>query len=391
MLGRLYRLLVADKEEKMDLGEGPSASYQKLISNGPLIEDRAQVLAAKKLQFLHDQLDGYGLDDFATPWIKKILFRSSKPQKIPKGLYIHGGVGRGKSMLMDLFFGNVGVKRKRRIHFHEFMQEAHELIHIWRQNNKSEKQAEPIRPVAVQLAKKTALICFDEFEVRDIADAMIVSRLFTVLLELGVVVVATSNRHPDELYKNGLQRELFLPFVDLIKTKMNILCLQEGKDYRLDRLKKIDAYVHPAGYEATILLNQTYNDLTDGNLGKPESIEFKGRQINVPRAFGPVAFFGFKDLCSVPLGAGDYLLLAKRFRSIIVSDIPAMTDENKDLARRFMVLIDALYENKTHVIFSAATEPSNLYQGSDWGFEFDRTVSRLLEMQSVEYIEAARQ
>ena len=235
---RLYRLQAADKEKNMDLSEGPSASYQKLISNGPFIQDSAQLFAANQLQLLHDCLDGYELDDFSIPWIKKILFKSSISQKSPKGLYIYGGVGRGKSMLMDLFFGNVGVKKKRRIHFHEFMQEAHELIHIWRKNNKAEKQAEPIRPVALQLAKKTALICFDEFEVRDIADAMIVSRLFTVLLELGVVVVATSNRHPDELYKNGLQRELFMPFIDLIKTKMNVLCLQGGKDYRLDRLKK---------------------------------------------------------------------------------------------------------------------------------------------------------
>jgi cell division protein ZapE len=294
-------------------------------------------------------------------------------------------------MLMDLFFDGVAVKNKRRVHFHEFMQEAHELIHIWRQNNRNEQQAEPISPVAAKIAKNTALLCFDEFEVRDIADAMIVSRLFTALLELGVVVVATSNRHPDELYKDGLQRDLFLPFIKLVKAKMDILHLQDGKDYRLDRIKAIKTYIQPADHKATLLLEQIYHDLTDGNLGQQGVIEFKGRQINVPRVSGAVAFFSFGDLCSIPLGAGDYLLLAKRFRSIIISDVPVMTSQNQDLARRFMVLIDALYESKAHLVMSAAADPTNLYKGSDWGFEFDRTISRLLEMQSVDYIESSRQ
>ena len=375
----------------MKLGEGPSAGYRDLVLKGQLVEDHVQLNAVNQLERLHNLLRGYELSVASGSWIKKLLFKSINSRETPKGLYVYGGVGRGKSMLMDLFFDGVAVKNKRRVHFHEFMQEAHELIHIWRQNNRNEQQAEPISPVAAKIAKNTALLCFDEFEVRDIADAMIVSRLFTALLELGVVVVATSNRHPDELYKDGLQRDLFLPFIKLVKAKMDILHLQDGKDYRLDRIKALKTYIQPADHKATLLLEQIYHDLTDGNLGQQGVIEFKGRQINVPRVSGAVAFFGFGDLCSIPLGAGDYLLLAKRFRSIIISDVPVMTSQNQDLARRFMVLIDALYESKAHLVMSAAADPTNLYKGSDWGFEFDRTISRLLEMQSVDYIESSRQ
>ena len=375
----------------MKLGEGPSAGYRDLVLKGQLVEDHVQLNAVNQLERLHNLLRGYELSVASGSWIKKLLFKSTDSRETPKGLYVYGGVGRGKSMLMDLFFDGVAVKNKRRVHFHEFMQEAHELIHIWRQNNRNEQQAEPISPVAAKIAKNTALLCFDEFEVRDIADAMIVSRLFTALLELGVVVVATSNRHPDELYKDGLQRDLFLPFIKLVKAKMDILHLQDGKDYRLDRIKAIKTYIQPADHKAMLLLEQIYHDLTDGNLGQQGVIEFKGRQINVPRVSGAVAFFGFGDLCSIPLGAGDYLLLAKRFRSIIISDVPVMTSQNQDLARRFMVLIDALYESKAHLVMSAAADPTNLYKGSDWGFEFDRTISRLLEMQSVDYIESSRQ
>lgn len=375
----------------MKLGEGPSAGYRDLVLKGQLVEDNVQLNAVNELERLHNLLRGYELSVVSGSWIKKLLFKSTDSRETPKGLYVYGGVGRGKSMLMDLFFDGVAVKNKRRVHFHEFMQEAHELIHIWRQNNRNEQQAEPISPVAAKIAKNTALLCFDEFEVRDIADAMIVSRLFTALLELGVVVVATSNRHPDELYKDGLQRDLFLPFIKLVKAKMDILHLQDGKDYRLDRIKAIKTYIQPADHKAMLLLEQIYHDLTDGNLGQQGVIEFKGRQINVPRVSGAVAFFSFGDLCSIPLGAGDYLLLAKRFRSIIISDVPVMTSQNQDLARRFMVLIDALYESKAHLVMSAAADPTNLYKGSDWGFEFDRTISRLLEMQSVDYIESSRQ
>ena len=375
----------------MKLDEGPSARYRDLVLKGQLVEDHVQLTAVNELERLHNLLRGYELSVVSGSWIKKLLFKSIDSRETPQGLYVYGGVGRGKSMLMDLFFNGVAVKNKRRIHFHEFMQEAHELIHVWRQKNRNVQQAEPIGPVAAKIAKNTALLCFDEFEVRDIADAMIVSRLFTALLELGVVVVATSNRHPDELYKDGLQRDLFLPFIKLIKAKMDILHLQEGKDYRLDRIRALQTYIQPADHKATLLLEQIYHDLTDGNLGKQEVIEFKGRQINVPRVSGAVAFFSFGDLCSIPLGAGDYLLLAKRFRSIIISDVPVMTSQNQDLARRFMVLIDALYESKAHVVMSAAADPTNLYEGSDWGFKFDRTISRLLEMQSVDYIESSRQ
>ena len=308
----------------------------------------------------------------------------------PRGLYIFGGVGRGKSMLMDLFFDEVDIERKRRIHFHEFMQEAHELIHEWRQGNKNSKMLEPIGPTAARLAEKNWLLCFDEFEVRDIADAMILSRLFGAMFDLGVVVIATSNRHPDDLYKYGLQRDLFLPFISIIKERLEIFHLTDGIDYRLDRLKEMAAYLEPCNSGTTSSLERIFDELTDGRLGKPEKIEFKGRRIFVPRADGLIAFFGFSDLCEKPLGAGDFLAIANRYRSVIISDVPIMTDTSRDAIRRFIIMIDCFYDNRIHLIVSAAAAPMKLYSGEDWRFEFGRTISRLMEMQSIEYIERAR-
>jgi cell division protein ZapE len=374
----------------MNSTDGPIARYEALLSSGEVNADPAQRAAVEKLQEMHERLDGYRPASLKTGWAERFGFGRRSPADAPRGLYIHGAVGRGKSMLMDLFFDCVAVERKRRVHFHEFMQEAHELIHEWRQSNKVSKTAEPIRPTAAKLADKGWLLCFDEFEVRDIADAMIVSRLFHAMFELGVVVVATSNRHPDDLYKHGLQRDLFLPFIVILQKRLEVLHLADGRDYRLDRLKGMSVYHMPSGSEADKALDLAFEDLTDGRTGKQERLEFRGREIVVPKADGAVAHFGFSDLCETPLGPGDYLAIAGRFRSIIISGVPIMNSERRDSARRFITMIDTFYDNHIHLMLSADAPPQGLYSGDDWGFEFDRTVSRLMEVQSAEYIEAAR-
>ena len=374
----------------MTTQDGPLDRYETLLASGEVNEDPAQRQAMEKLQALHERLEGYRPASLNSGWAGRFGFGRRTPVEAPLGLYIHGAVGRGKSMLMDLFFECVAVERKRRVHFHEFMQEAHELIHEWRQSNKVSKTAEPIRPTAARLADKNWLLCFDEFEVRDIADAMIVSRLFHAMFELGVVVVATSNRHPNELYKHGLQRDLFLPFIAILQKRLEVLHLADGRDYRLDRMKGMSVYHMPTGAEADRALDAAFQDLTDGRPGKPERLAFRGREIVVPKADGAVARFGFADLCESPLGPGDFLEIARRYRSIIISDVPVLSSERRDSARRFITMIDTFYDNHIHLMLSADAPPQSLYSGDDWGFEFDRTVSRLMEIQSADYIEAAR-
>ncbi|MBH68501.1 MAG: cell division protein ZapE [Rhodospirillaceae bacterium] len=375
----------------MSSENGPWTEYERLVSSGKLTLDPGQQAAAKHLQELHTKLSGYQLKKLSSDWKTLFSFKSRVSRGFPKGLYIHGAVGRGKSMLMDLFFDGANVSKKRRIHFHKFMQEAHEAIYEWRQVNRNDKSGDPIAATAQLLAKKNALLCFDEFEIRDIADAMIVARLFTAMLELGVVVVATSNRHPNDLYKDGLQRDRFVPFIELIKGRMEVLHLTDGVDYRLDRLKAMEAYLAPATSETREALNKMFGELTDGHPSGAEFIKYKGRKIHIPRASDSVAIFSFSDLCNQPLGAGDFLAIAERYRTIIISDVPILTDTQRDAARRFMVMIDSFYDNGIHVIFSAAADPGDLYMGENWKFEFERTVSRLMEMQSLEYIEGARQ
>ena len=366
---------------------GPLERYKEKLAEGELHPDSGQEAAIQKLQDLHEAIAGYKLGGGGGLLSR---FGFGEPKEPPRGLYIHGSVGRGKSMLMDLFFDGAQVERKRRVHFHEFMQEAHGLIHTWRQENKVTKTAEPIRPTARTLADRAWLLCFDEFEVRDIADAMIVSRLFYAMFELGVVVVATSNRRPDDLYKDGLQRDLFLPFIDILKQRLDVHLLTDGKDHRLDRLKSMQVFHVPAGEAADGALDQAFADLTDDAPAGPEVIPHKGREIPVPLAAGVVGRFTFHDLCEQPFAAGDFLAIARRFKTVFVSDIPVMTDGHRDAARRFMLLIDTLYDQHVNIVASASAVPEKLYAGDDWGFEFDRTVSRLMEMQSTDYIERSR-
>ncbi|MAI98821.1 MAG: cell division protein ZapE [Nisaea sp.] len=367
---------------------GVMARYQALVADGSLTPDPAQALVAEKLDLLGRELTGYRPTMGRQNWAARLGF--GRPAAAPKGLYIHGSVGRGKSRLMDLFFDTVNVEKKRRIHFHEFMQEAHGLIHAWRQTKSVDSTAEPIRPTAAKLAADAWVLCFDEFEVRDIADAMIVARLFVAMFELGVVVVATSNRVPDDLYKGGLQRDLFLPFIGLLKQRLEVAHLDGGTDYRIDRLKAMEVYLTPADTANHARLEAAFADLSDDAPGYRDQIEFKGRVIAVPKAAGSIARFGFADLCQAALGPGDYLAIAERFHTIILDGVPVFDEARRDQARRFMTMIDTFYERRVKLIVSADAAPDALNATRSWAFEFERTASRLMEMQSVDYLAADR-
>ena len=373
----------------MGQGDGPRRRYGSLVADGALEPDPVQARVVERLEALHTVLRGYrrtaGSGRFRRALAR--LTGRAAAGTVPRGLYIHGGVGRGKSMLMDLFHDTVTVERRRRVHFHAFMQDAHDMIHRWRQSHPSR---EPIGPVAAMLADRHWLLCFDEFEVRDIADAMLVARLFEAMFRRGVVVVATSNRHPDDLYRDGLHRDRFLPFIDLLRSHLEVVHLDAGRDYRLDRIRTLKVYHAPLDGAAEAEIDRAFDVLTDGAAGVPEQIEFRGRHIRVPAAAGSVARFSFEDLCAAPLGPGDFLAIARRFRSVLISGVPVMRGRTRDVARRFITLIDTLYDFRTYVVMSAEASPDGLYDGATWGFEFERTVSRLQEMQSADYVEAAR-
>ncbi len=368
----------------------PIAIYRARIKEGELRRDASQELAAEKLQSLHHALARYEPGS-AGGWAAR-LGLAGRTEEPPLGLYLFGGVGRGKSMLMDLFFGAVEVPggRKRRVHFHAFMIEIHERLHNWRQENKDNGESDPLPKLATDIAADTWLICFDEFQVTNIADAMILGRLFEALFELGVVVVATSNRPPDELYWNGLQRVSFLPFIALLKEKLDILDLAGEIDYRTIRLGDMDVYFTPLGAAADGELDAAFQRLTEDEAGEkvaagPVMLIAQGRQLEVPCAARGTARFTFMELCGQPLGAGDYLALAQEFHTLILSGIPAMGPENRDLAARFGTLIDALYEHRVKLVCSAAAAPNGLYPAGDQSFEFQRAASRLIEMQTKEY------
>jgi cell division protein ZapE len=366
---------------------GPLQAYRALRHTGTLTADPAQELAAEKLQSLHNALAGYEPASNGGGWADRFGL-ARRRETPPQGLYIAGPVGRGKSMLMDLFFGTAPVAKKRRVHFHAFMLEVHERLHRRRATRKGKpKSDDMIGPVAAEIAADAWLLCFDEFQVTNIADAMILGRLFEALFAAGVVVVATSNTPPDELYKDGLQRELFLPFIALIRDKLDLLLLDGGVDHRLARLEGMAVYHAPAGAAADAALDQAFAHLTDGAAGARATLRVQGRTLVVPRAARGVARFDFAELCDAALGAADYLALATHYHTLILSNIPRLPPERRNEARRFATLIDALYEHRVNLIASAEGAPDALCTEGPIAAEFKRTASRLVEMQSADYID----
>jgi cell division protein ZapE len=360
----------------------PLAAYRALRQRGMLRPDPAQQLAIERLQSLYRGLLHYRPESGLRGWLARFGLGENGGSHAPVGLYLCGPVGRGKSMLMDLFFHSVPSHAKRRVHFHAFMLEVHDRI----EHERRAKTEEPIARVARDLAGEAALLCFDEFQVVDIADAMILDRLFRALFEAGVVVVATSNQAPDELYEHGLQRERFLPFIALLKSKLYVLDLDSGRDYRLARLQGKPVYHYPLGDDAHRALEHAFSELTDGASGDSRTLTVKRRSLVVPRTARGVAWFGFEDLCAKPLAAADYLAIAERFAAVILEGIPRLAPDQRDKARRFNTLIDTLYEARTLVIASAEVPPEKIYTAGEGTFEFSRTVSRLTEMQSADYI-----
>lgn len=358
------------------------ARYHALIAAGELRPAADQLAAAERLDRLQQELE-------AVPPRGSVLWRMlGKAPAAPRGLYLWGGVGRGKSMLMDLFFDSVRIQRKRRVHFHEFMLEVHERL---REARKSEN-GDPIPPVAAAIADEARLLAFDEMVVNNMADAAILSRLFTALLDLRVTVVTTSNRPPRDLYKNGLNRELFLPFIDLLEERLDVRTLNGPTDYRLERLGGVDMWYVPNGPEATTALASAFFRLTDyppedrAHVPSEEIDVHGGRRLFVPKSLKGVAVFSFKRLCAQARGAADYLAIARKYHSVIIVGIPRLGPELRNEAARFKTLIDAFYEYKVKLLASADAQPIDLYKEGDGAFEFERTVSRLMEMQSDDYL-----
>ncbi|TVR79854.1 MAG: AFG1 family ATPase [Rhodospirillales bacterium] len=379
--------------------DGPLSEYRRRLAAGELRPDPRQELAVEKLASLHHALIGYQPATGRSGW-KERFGLARRREEPPQGLYFYGGVGRGKSMLMDLFFRTAPVERKRRVHFHAFMQEVHgELNHLRRSEAedslKGRTRQRPrsgddvVRQVARRLAEQAWLLCFDELQVSDIADAMILGRLFEALFEMGVVVVATSNRPPRDLYKDGLQRDLFLPFIALIEQRLDLLHLESGIDYRLDNLRAMDVYLTPLTPETDARLEAYFRRLTEGTEVGPDAIRVHGRTVDIPLASEDIAFVAFDDLCRRPLGPADYLGIAGKYDVLVLARIPAMNPSMRNEAKRFVTLIDALYEHHAKLICSAADRPEGLYPAGDGAFEFQRTISRLHEMQSEAYIGTA--
>jgi cell division protein ZapE len=374
----------------------PIFRYRKMIECGDLKADAIQAEIVDKLQNLFQSLTLKAEQTNESVFSK--FFGTKQKRHSLRGLYIYGDVGRGKSMLMDLFYDVAPLKEKRRVHFHAFMLEIHKEMHNWRYMDATARiekfgtaEDDPIAPLAAKISKESSLLCFDEFQVTDVTDAMILGRLFTALIDHGVILVLTSNRIPDDLYKDGLNRGLFLPTIEMIKRELDVVALDGPTDYRMERMKGMSVYYHPIGEAATNALSGAFWRLTDHEVDdrsqvQPEDIEVQGRLLHVPVTSRGVAVVSFKKMCGAALGSADYLALAWKYHTIIMVGIPELGPENRNEAKRFVIFIDALYENNVKFLCSAAVAPENLYAEGHGHFEFQRTVSRLMEMQSKEYL-----
>ncbi|MEQ8432751.1 MAG: cell division protein ZapE [Oceanicaulis sp.] len=357
--------------------QSPAQALREAVEAGRLQPDEGQAEAAERLTRLCQEIrrwKGGGSGLFG------------RRRETPRGLYLYGGVGTGKSLMMDMFFDAAPIKAKRRVHFHQFLHELQVRLTKERQR----KDADPAPKVARAIARETRLLCFDELQVTDVGDAMILGRLFENLFAEGVVMVATSNRHPTELYRNGLNRQLFEPFIDLMVDTLDVMKLDCGRDYRLERLESAPVYYAPLGPDAERAMDETFARLTLG--AKPQSCDLtvQGRMLHIPREAAGVARLTFKELCARPLGAADYYALAETFHTVMIDETPLLTTDKRDQAKRFSTLIDQLYEVKTKLVMSAAAQADALYPEGDYAFEFQRTVSRLMEMRSHEYLAAER-
>ncbi|MBZ9885384.1 cell division protein ZapE [Mesorhizobium sp. CA10] len=364
--------------------------YEHLVQSGAAERDPAQERIVAALDRLIDEISAKRLahKSSALGW----LFAAKRQPREPvKGLYIHGGVGRGKTMLMDMFFELLPVRRKRRVHFNDFMADVQDRIQKHRQARKNGdvKEDDPIPPVARALADEAWVLCFDEFSVTDIADAMILSRLFSALFANGVVLVATSNVAPENLYRDGLNRQLFLPFISLLERNAHVMTLNAEKDYRQEKLNRQPVYVTPDDAAAERALDEAWKAMTHGQPIGEVTLTLKGRHLVVPRAAGDAARFSFADLCEKPLGARDYLAIAGRFSTVFIDHVPVLGEGKRNEAKRFILLIDTLYDHRMRLVMSAAAPPERLYtakRGTEV-FEFERTASRLVEMQSRDWLD----
>ena len=363
-------------------------AYRERLAAGEIKPDAAQEAALAALS----RLEG-DLNDAAEPTFRS-FFR--KPQPV-RGVYLWGPVGRGKSALMDLFFETAETPKKRRVHFHVFMAEVQKLVNAWRKGDAAARQArfgaakgdDPIPPVAELIARDARLLCFDEFQVTDIADAMILGRLFAELFERGVTVAATSNRRPDDLYKDGLNRQLFLPFITKLKEELEIVAVAGPRDYRLDRLRAGRTWFSPNDADNEAGFDALWAEMLDGDPETGATLEVYGRKEHWPRAAGGLLRAHFRSLCAEALGPSDYLAIAERFHTVFVEALPRLKPEMRDAARRFAILIDALYEARARLVVLADAEPSAIYPQGDGAFEFERAASRLEEMRSVSWLELA--
>ena len=346
-------------------------SLSQIASKKSIIFDDGQAFVA---QFFDGLLIKFG--KFQTKnFISKMLTKNNT--KEIKGLYLYGGVGRGKSMMMDLFFYQVQIKEKRRLHFHDFMKEVHQRI---LEKRKIEKNKDTVLSVGQDLARASKLLCFDEMEVKDIADAMILSRLFEVMFDEGMILVTTSNQPPDGLYKDGLHRDRILPFLENLKQKTNVVKIPEGEDWRQRSLHGKKYWISPINAQNKLKVDEVFNTLSLGFEVISEIVEVSGRQIHIPEVAAGVARISFDDLCNKPLAASDYIEIALRYKGLIIDNIPSLNDNLRNETRRFIWLVDALYDKNCFLIVIASTDFKEIYNGEHWKFEFERTVSRITEM-----------